>query len=335
MNVQSFGDMAQYLFLRRRSVELNKTLDTLTQEMSTGIASNLPERLGGDLGFVVDLERSISKMDSYKVAAQEAGLFASTAQSYLERINDNALNLGSDILALSSTSNDTTTQEMATQSANFLTETIANLNGKLSGRSLFAGTDTSSTPLESADTMMTALIAEVGALTDVDDIVQAVENWFNDPAGFDAIMYNGSTNNMSAVRIGANEEVNFALRADDDRLKQAMQSFALGALASSDNLSHLSTVESSALIKRAGTELMNAQSELTDVQSDLGFIQARIEETQTRNTAALTSMGTTLNDLILADPAETASRVEEVQFQLEALYSITVRSSQLNLLNYM
>ncbi|NKX73624.1 Flagellar hook-associated protein FlgL [Tritonibacter mobilis] len=335
MNVQSFGDMAQYLFLRRRSVELNKTLDTLTQEMSTGIASNLPERLGGDLGFVVDLERSISKMDSYKVAAQEAGLFASTAQSYLERINDNALNLGSDILALSSTSNDTTTQEMATQSANFLTETIANLNGKLSGRSLFAGTDTSSTPLESADTMMTALIAEVGALTDVDDIVQAVENWFNDPAGFDAIMYNGSTNNMSAVRIGANEEVNFALRADDDRLKQAMQSFALGALASSDNLSHLSTVESSALIKRAGTELMNAQSELTDVQSDLGFIQARIDETQTRNTAALTSMGTTLNDLILADPAETASRVEEVQFQLEALYSITVRSSQLNLLNYM
>ncbi|NKX36661.1 flagellar biosynthesis protein FlgL [Rhodobacteraceae bacterium R_SAG4] len=335
MNVQSFGDMAQYLFLRRRSVELNKTLDTLTQEMSTGIASNLPERLGGDLGFVVDLERSISKMDSYKVAAQEAGLFASTAQSYLERINDNALNLGSDILALSSTSNDTTTQEMATQSANFLTETIANLNGKLSGRSLFAGTDTSSTPLESADTMMTALIAEVGTLTDVDDIVQAVENWFNDPAGFGAIMYNGSTNNMSAVRIGANEEVNFALRADDDRLKQAMQSFALGALASSDNLSHLSTVESSALIKRAGTELMNAQSELTDVQSDLGFIQARIEETQTRNTAALTSMGTTLNDLILADPAETASRVEEVQFQLEALYSITVRSSQLNLLNYM
>lgn len=335
MHVQSFGDMAQYLFLRRRSVELNSTLDTLTQEMSTGIASNLPERLGGDLGFVVDLERSISKMDSYKVAAQEAGLFASTAQSYLERINESALKLGSDILALSSTSNDTTSQEMAAQAENFLTETISNLNGKFSGRSLFAGTDTSVTPLESPDTMMAALVAEVGALTDVDDIFQAVEDWFNDPAGFDAIMYNGSTSSMSAVRIGANEEVNFALRADDERLKQAMQSFALGALASEDYLSHLSTVEASALVKRAGTELMNAQAELTDVQSDLGFVEARIEETQVRNTAALTTMGTTLNDLILADPAETASRVEEVQFQLEALYSITVRSSQLNLLNYM
>ncbi|MCG7623659.1 MULTISPECIES: flagellin [unclassified Epibacterium] len=335
MNVQSFGDMAQYLFLRGRSVELNKTLDTLTQEMSTGIASNLPERLGGDLGFVADLERSISKMDSYQVAAQEAALLSSTAQDYLERINDNALNLGADILSLSSTSNDTTAQELAAQSMTFLRETISNLNGQLSGRSLFAGTDTGATPLESADTMMTALVAEVGALTDVDDITQAVQDWFDDPAGFDAIMYNGSTDDMSAVRIGANEEVNFALRADDDRFKQAMKSFALGALASEDYLGHLSTVESSALVERAGTELMNAQSELTDVQSDIGFIEARISETQTRNAAALTSMGTTLNDLILADPAETASRIEEVEFQLEALYSITVRSSQLNLLNYM
>ncbi len=335
MNVTSFGDMAQYLLLRNRSVELNKTLDTLTQEMSTGIASNLPDRLGGDLGFVADLERSIARMDSYQVAAQEAALFSATAQSYVERINDNALNLGADILSLTSTANATTAQELSTQSMTFLRETISNLNGQLSGRSLFAGTDTGSTPLESADTLMAALVAEVGALTDVDDIAAAVQNWFDDPAGFDAIMYNGATSSMSAVRIGANEEVNFALRADDDRFKQAMMSFALGALASPDYLGHLSSVEAVDLIERAGTELMTAQTQLTDIQSDLGFVEARIEETRTRNTAALTTMSTTLNDLILADPAETASRIEEVQFQLEALYSITVRSSQLNLLNYM
>ncbi|TNJ42350.1 flagellin [Phaeobacter sp. B1627] len=335
MNVTSFGDMAQYLFLRTRSVDLNKQLDTLTQEMSTGIASDLTEKLGGDLGFVADLERSISKLDSYQVAAQESALFAATAQSYMERINDNALNLGTNILSLSSTSNATTSEELSQQSISYLKETISNLNGQLSGRSLFSGTDTSAVPLESADTMMTALVAEVGALTDVDDIAQAVQDWFDDPAGFDAVMYNGSTNSMSAVRIGANEEVNFSLRADDDAFKQAMKSFAIGALASQEYLSHLSPVEAADLIERAGTELMTAQTELTDIQSDIGFIEARIEETQTRNSAALTSLGTTLNDLILADPAETASRIEEVQFQLEALYTVTVRSSQLNLLNYM
>ncbi|KUP94775.1 flagellin N-terminal helical domain-containing protein [Tritonibacter horizontis] len=335
MNVTSFGDMAQYLFLRNRSVDLTKQLDTLTQEMSTGIASDLPTKLGGDLGFVADLERSISKLDSYQVAAQESALFASTAQGYMERINNNALDLGSDILALTSTANATTAEELAQQSVSFLKETINNLNGQLSGRSLFAGTDTSTVPLESADTMMAALVTEVGTLTDVDDIAQAVQDWFDDPSGFDAIMYNGSTNSMSSVRIGASEEVNFSLRADDEAFKQAMKSFALGGLASGDYLSHLSTVEAADLVARAGEELMTTQSELTDIQSNIGFIEARIEETQTRNSAALTSLGTTLNDLILADPAETASRIEEVQFQLEALYTVTVRSSQLNLLNYM
>ncbi|NIZ13307.1 flagellin [Phaeobacter sp. HF9A] len=335
MNVTSFGDMAQFLLLRNRSVELNKTLDTLTEEMSTGVASNLPERLGGDLGFVADLERSISKLGSYKVAAQEASLFAATAQSYLERINDNALNLGADILSLSSSANETTAQELSSQSMTYLREAVSNLNGQLSGRSLFSGTATETTPLESADTMMTALVAEVGALTDPDSIVTAVDNWFSNPAGFDTVMYNGSTSSMAAVRIGPNEEVNFSLRADDDRFKQAMKSFALGALASSNYLSGLSTVEASGLVERAGEQMVNAQSDLTNVQSDLGFIEARIEETQTRNAAALTSLGTTLNDLILSDPAETSSRIKEVEFQLEALYSITVRSSKLNLLNYM
>ena len=41
MMVRSYGDMAQYLFLRNRSVDLNDTLDTLTQEISTGIASRV------------------------------------------------------------------------------------------------------------------------------------------------------------------------------------------------------------------------------------------------------------------------------------------------------
>lgn len=333
MMVQSFGDMAQFLFLRNRSVDLNNTLDTLTEELSTGIASNLPEKLGGDLGFVTDLERSIAKMDSYQVAAQETALFASTAQTYITRMNDNAQSLGSDILALTAGTNDTTTQALADQSLVYLESTISNLNGQLSGRSMFAGTDTSGTPLNSVDDLMNALITEVSGLTDPNDIKDAVDDWFSDPTGFDTVMYNGSITDIAPVRIGSAEEVSIALRADDERFKDAMKGFALGALAGETSLG-LSEVEASELMEVAGIGLTTAQNSLTQVQADLGFIEGRIEETQTRNAAALTSMSVTLNDLILADPAETASRIDEVQFQLEALYTVTVRSSQLNLLSY-
>lgn len=334
MIMTSYGDMAQYRFLRTRSVDLNEQLDALTEEMSTGIASNMVERLGGELGFATALERNISKMESYTIASQETALFAATAQSYIERINDNAGNLGTDILALSSSSNSNTAQTLASQSMSYLREAISNLNGQLSGRSLFAGVDTTAVPLESADLMMSSLVTAVGALTDANDIATAVRTWFADPAGFDAVMYQGSTANMSPVRIGPEEQVNISLRADDDRFKQAMLSFAMGALASTDYLS-LDTVQASALVELAGTELVNAQADLIDMQADLGFIEQRIEETQARNNATVTSFSITLNELIQADPAETASRVEEVQYQLEALYTITVRSQQLNLLNYL
>ena len=334
MMVRSYGDMAQYLFLRNRSVDLNDTLDTLTQEISTGIASNLPEKLGGDLGFVADLERSIAKMDSYQVAAQETALFASTAQTFISRINDNAQSIGTDILALTAGTNDTTTQNLADQARVYLDSTISNLNGQLSGRSLFSGTDTAAVPLESSSTMMAALQAEVSGLTDPDDIVTAVEDWFNDPTGFDVVMYNGASTDVAPVRIGSAEEVSISLRADDDRFKDAMMGFALGALAGDDTLG-LTPGEAGDLLDRAGVRIVAAQTSLTEVQADLGFIEHRIEETETRNAAALTSMSVTLNDLILADTAESASRLEEVQFQLEALYTITARSSQLNLLNYM
>ena len=334
MMVRSYGDMAQYLFLRNRSVDLNDTLDTLTQEVGTGIASNLPEKLGGDLGFVTDLERSIAKMDSYQVAAQETALFASTSQTYIGRINDNAQSLGTDILALTAGTNDTTTQSLADQARVYLDSTISNLNGQLSGRSLFAGTDTAAVPLESANTLMSALNAEVAGLTDPNDIVTAVEDWFSDPAGFDVVMYNGSNSNVAPVRIGSAEEVSIALRADDDRFKDAIMGFALGALAGDATLG-LTPSESGDLLDRAGVRIVSAQTSLTEVQADLGFIEHRIEETQTRNAAALTSMTVTLNDLTLANMEESSTRLKEVQFQLEALYTITARSSQLNLLNYM
>lgn len=333
MMVQSFGDMSQYLLLRTRSVDLNDTLSTLTQELSTGVASDLPAQLGGDLGFVVDLERSISNMDSYQVTAQETALFATTAQTYLTRISDNMGALSSDILGTSVGTSDATTQSLAGQARNHLESTISNLNGQLSGRSLFAGIDTSSVALEGADTMMTALEAEVAGLTDPDDIVTAVENWFDDPAGFDTIMYNGSSSDMAPVRIGATTDVSIGVRADDERLKDVMKGLAVAALADEDSMG-LSETEAANLMDRAGLELVNAQSSLIDLQADLGFVEQRIEEAQTLNAAALTSMSVTLNDLILADPAETATRIEEVEFQLQALYTVTARLSDLNLLNY-
>ena len=334
MSITSFGDMAHSVFLRSRTAELKENLATLTEELSTGQASDLSAKLGGDYTFLMDIDRSISLLESYEVATTESSLFASSAQMLVANIDDNASALSIDILATTGTTNENNINLLSSQSRLYLEETIQSLNAQVARRSLFAGTATTDVPLADVDTLMSSLVTEVSGLTTGADIIQAVKDWFDDPTGFDTVMYQGSTTSMSSVSIGANEQVNIALRADDETFKQAMQSFAIGALATEAGLS-LSVGITSDLISGASGELLDASNQLTSVQADLGFTEARLEEAAVRNAATATSLSITRNELTQADPFETATRLEETQFQLEALYAVTARSSQLSLLSFM
>lgn len=334
MNITSFGDMAHSVFLRSRTAELKESLATLTQELSTGQASDLTKKLGGDFTYLLDIDRSLSRLESFEVATTESSFFASSAQNLIAGIDDNAGSLSNDILATTGSINANNTNLLSGQSRLYLEESIQSLNGQVAGRSLFAGTATSSVPLADVDTLMSTLVTEVLGLTTAADIIQEVKDWFADPTGFDTVMYQGSTTSMSSVNIGPNEKVNIALRADDENFKQAMQSFAIGALATESGLT-LSVEIMSDLMSGAGNELLDTRNRMISVQANLGFTEARIEEAAVRNAAATTSLSLTRNELTQADPFETATRLEETQFQLEALYTVTARSSQLSLLKFM
>ena len=54
-----------------------------------------------------------------------------------------------------------------------------------------------------------------------------------------------------------------------------------------------------------------------------------------RNEAEETSLEFARNSLLAADPFETATELENVQFYLQSLYTVTARNSQLNLVNFL
>jgi len=326
--------MAHSVFLRSRTAELKESLATLTDELSTGQASDLSVKLGGDYTYLMDIDRSISLLESFEVATTESSFFASSAQMLIANIGENASSLSNDILATTGTTNEDNIDLLSSQSRLYLEETIQSLNAQVAGRSLFAGTATTVVPLAGVDTLMSSLVTEVSGLTTAADIMTAVKDWFDDPTGFATVMYQGSTTSMGSVSIGPNEQVNIALRADDEDFKQAMQSFAIGALATEPGLS-LAIDITSDLISGTGGELLDTNNRLISVQADLGFTEARIEEAAVRNAATATSLSITRNELTQADPFETATRLEETQYQLEALYTVTARSNQLSLLSFM
>ncbi|MEX0302337.1 MAG: flagellin [Leisingera sp.] len=334
MIINSYGDMAQHLFLRSRNTELQENITTLSEEFATGKSSNLTERLGGDFTYLADLESSLNRLDSYMVANSEVQLFATTTQGSLDKVQSQVQAMRNDILTLSPAMDADNAEQFGTQAKQRMSSAISLFNTSVGGRTIFAGTATDTKPLNDADTMMTAILAEVAGLTTSGDIIQAVKDWFDDPTGFDTVMYQGSTTSLQPVTVGEGEQVSLGVRADDDNIKHALQSYVITALANEPSLGLADDVKTD-LVIAAGGELSESEDRLIQLQADIGFIEGQLEAINTRNEASKTSLSLVKNNLVSADPYETYTRLEEAQTQLEGLYMITSRSSQLSLMNYL
>jgi flagellar hook-associated protein 3 FlgL len=67
MNLTSIGDLARGLTLKSRATEIKTQIETLSHEMSTGKVQDVSGRLDGDYSHLLDLDRSLSRLEAFKV----------------------------------------------------------------------------------------------------------------------------------------------------------------------------------------------------------------------------------------------------------------------------
>ncbi len=334
MSMTSIGDMAFSLTQRTRNAAIKSSLITLTEELTTGRTSDVAGRLGGDYSYLSDIEHNLSRLGGYSVAATEAALFTSAAQQNLGRMQDVITGLAADLLSITPTTIEAARLQTGAEARIGLDTIVGALNASAGGRSLFAGTATDTSPLASADTLIGALKVEVSGMVVVSDILQAIDDWFGVGGGFKATMYAGSDQSLAPIQVGLNEQVSTSYLADDPEFRSLMRNTAVAALATDPGLA-LSVDAQNTLLRVAGEGMLNNDQDLTGLRAVLGFGEARIEEAGARNAAARTGLEYARNELLEVDPFETASRLEEVQFQLESLYAVTVRMSRLSLLSFL
>ncbi|MGD1880791.1 MAG: flagellin [Paracoccaceae bacterium] len=333
MPMTSIGDLSQSYMLQRRSTDLKTQLTQLTTELSTGQVSDISEALDGNFSYLAAIESDMKTLESYAIATTEAGQYAESIQIAIGRMFDLTSGFSRTLI---STSNGTSRQalERASDEAEAQLNTlISTLNSDVAGRSLFAGTATDRAPLADADTILAGLRAAVAGETTVAGIQTAASDWFDDPAGFAATAYNGSAEYSTPIRVAENERVQIDLKADDDVFRDMLRETALAALAT-DGALGLGLAGQSQLQRASGNGLLSVQDGLISAQATVGSAEARIEDYKTRHAAERTSLEFAKGNLLQVDEFETATRLEEVRFQLEALYSITARVSDLSLLNF-
>lgn len=335
MTITSIGDLAQSFASRRQSSALQAQLNRLTQELSSGQTSNVAQAMGGSFGQLADIEHQMVVQASYKSATSEAALFAANMQIAMERVQ-NALTDVSGVAALSSVSNSATAISATAQNARGgLDAIVSALNMDVAGRPLFAGTDLDSAPLPGAGMILDEARLAIAGAPDAAAVAAALEAFFMDAGGgFETLIYQGGDAYLSPQQLGNGETVQLSIRADDVALRAAMKDMAMAALADDPGLG-LDTDGRLALLNGAADGMRTQIDAVTDIRANLGFAESRIEQSSSRISAELTGLRMARSELLSVDMFETASKLEEVQLQLETLYTLTARNSRLNLVNFL
>ena len=200
---------------------------------------------------------------------------------------------------------------------------------------MFGGNDLNTAPMADPDVMLDELRLAVAGLTTAADIETAIDTWFDAPAGgFETTGYLGDETGVMTRTIDATQSVDVDVRADDQVLRDTLKALAKGALAADATLT-IDIDTRQALQQQAGVDLLTVAAPMANLQARLGYAEGQVEEASVRIAAQQSSYGIARNDLVSADPFETAIRLQAVQQQLETQYTLTARLSRLSLTEYL
>lgn len=334
MSLQTIGDLARGAMLRRQNTELKTQMARLTQEVSTGRTADPVRHLSAQMAGLADIEQSLTLNRSYKTAAAEAGVMASTMQAALGRVEAETGELANSLLFAKSTTGPVEVPIMSGQARDTLDALVSSLSTRAAGRALFAGSDVSVQPLAQADTLVSSVQAALGGASDAASVEAAVTGFFAPGGDFESLIYQGGSEPLGAISLGAGEAVTLDIRADSAALRDALQNSVLAVMAGDQSLS-LTNADRQTLLARAGEGLLSAQGKMAILRGDLGQAEHRIEQASSRIASEISGLEVARNTLTAIDPFTSASELEAVQLQLETLYTITARSSRLNLVNFL
>ncbi len=328
-------DLMSHLRLTREHGTTKAALNRVSQEVNTGLKSDLVEAAGGDLRRLQALEASLSRLEERKNVITLAETRAEVTQATLDTLRRAADAVGVDLLAATERGDYSAARTVAASARSAMQAAVAAINGDSTGRNLFAGAAVDGPALRDADTILNEVAVVVAATTNTADALAAIDTYFNDPAGgFATSAFLGAAVDAPTAELGPGERLAFAERADSDAVRAVLQSLATAVMGVESSYG-AAPVSSNLMLNRAALGAISARDQVTDVRADLGVKQERIEAAATRVEAERSLIDIARTELRAADAYESAAEFKALETQLETIYATTARLANLSLINYL
>ncbi|NBE07363.1 hypothetical protein [Paragemmobacter ruber] len=332
MTTVTIGDMAQLFLLRRSNAETSREIGALSADLARGTASDVGRQLGGRVSSLAAIETELTRIAAFGRVADQGAQRATAMQTALERLSS-AADKSASVLLRAAQSADARSLGIAARDARAAFEdAVAALNTRFADQSLFSGTATDRRPLPEADTLLAAAKTAIGTGASASDAATVIEDWLSDPAGFLTQVYSGSAD-VADLSVGTQDVVRLDVTAADPALQATLKGLLLGALMSEPGFDDRSG--QLALASLAGTALLQSSGERVMLSARIGSSEARIAQSQARQSAEALALEQARTDLIAVDGYDVATRLEEARARLEMIYTLTARLSRLSLSDYL
>lgn len=334
MSFLSVGDLSQSIQLRRDTARVNSDILRLTNELSSGLKSDLGAATKGDFGPLAAIERDLAMLNAREDTAKEAELVGNVANDILGRISEDATQSSANLLLASTFVQPIYVDNAAADARQRFEDAVASLNTQVAGRSIFAGQAYDSPALQPAETILADLFAAVSAETTVEDAFTAIDAWFAPGGAFETGAYLGTAEPATPVRLGDGDVAQPTLRAIDPVLVEPLKAMASAALLDVGLFAGQSEIRAE-MATSSGERLLSSVDATNAARASIGEAQQAVERGKTRIGGERAALELARNSIIAIDPYEAATQLQEAQTQLQTLYVITGRISNLSLANFL
>ena len=334
MTFNSIGDLAQGFALRSQNTILKQQMDRLTQELASGKTADVSQHLSGDFMSLSDIEHKLVLSQSYRRGADQARIETEIMQIALDSVQREAESLGLIGVTVGASPGALDISSFANDARNTVEAIFSALNSSIGGRALFSGDVVDSIPLKPPSDFVAAIQGAAAGSLSISDLSHSLDAFFDTGGGFETLIYQGGEVARGAYQLGEGESVKLDFRADHPAIRDVLKQVAILTVLDDPGVV-LTVSEKVDIAAQAGETLLGAQSRITGIRGDLGFAESRIDRASSRLSAEHASLSLIQADLLAVDPYDTATDLETVQLRLETLYTITSRTSRLNLVNFL
>lgn len=329
------SDLAASWQMQRQNTDVKNALFSTGQQLSSGERSIQNIAKAGEVQKLFAFDASLSVLERYSQAADHGRVKLEAVQMALGSIRDVASNVSLSVLSAVKSDDMLVTSVEARGAFPALETIVANLNQNIAGEGLFSGAATDRAAVVSASQIQADIDAIVLAAPDAATALTNIDFYFHNPAGgFTTTSYTGSTSNGPDIRVGENETITMPIRADDPAVKETIRNLAIIGAVSNGGLAGSVTDQKILLLDAANTNL-NTSDSLIQLREQTGYDQERLERAVSRNEAEVSRLQVARVGVANVDPYETATKFQELQVQLEKMFTVTARLGQLSLTNFL